>query len=85
LASVPKHSVSVTIDDVRGPVVADMDRLVENLLGVVGGRHPMLMAAAQQIFGAGGKKIRPMLVFLVARATTKHMNARYETGQDTRW
>jgi all-trans-nonaprenyl-diphosphate synthase len=70
----------VTIDDVRGPVVADMERLVANLLGVVGDRHPMLMAAAQQIFGAGGKKIRPMLVFLVARATTKHMNARYGSG-----
>jgi all-trans-nonaprenyl-diphosphate synthase len=76
LASSHKPSISVTIDEVRRPVAADMDILVENLLGVVGNRHPMLMAAAQQIFGAGGKKLRPMLVFLVARATTKHMNAR---------
>lgn len=29
----------------------------------------MLMAAADQIFGAGGKKIRPMLVLLVSYAT----------------
>ena len=68
-------STSVGIDVIRQPVAADMEQLVENLLNVVGNRHPMLMAAAQQIFGAGGKKLRPMLVFLVARATTKHMNA----------
>jgi geranylgeranyl pyrophosphate synthase len=66
----------VSIEDVRRPVVRDMDMLVENLLSVVGDRHPMLMAAAQQIFGAGGKKMRPMLVFLVARATMKRMQQR---------
>jgi all-trans-nonaprenyl-diphosphate synthase len=53
------------------PVAADMKKMNENLLNVVGDRHPMLMAAAQQIFGAGGKKLRPMLVFLVAHATAK--------------
>lgn len=72
--SSPEPSTSVDINVVRRPVSADMEQLVENLLNVVGNRHPMLMAAAQQIFGAGGKKLRPMLVFLVARATTKHMN-----------
>ena len=66
----------VTIDEVRQPVESDMDALVDNLLNVVGNRHPMLMAAAQQIFGAGGKKLRPMLVFLVARATMQHMQQR---------
>jgi geranylgeranyl pyrophosphate synthase len=66
----------VNIADIRRPVAADMDVLVKNLLCVVGDRHPMLMAAAQQIFGAGGKKLRPMLVFLVARATCKSMHAR---------
>jgi hypothetical protein len=69
--SMPR-SAPVNIDDVRRPVAADMDQLVENLTSVVGERHPMLMAAAQQIFGAGGKKLRPMLVFLVSRATCKH-------------
>lgn len=29
----------------------------------------MLEAAADQIFGAGGKRMRPALIFLVARAT----------------
>jgi all-trans-nonaprenyl-diphosphate synthase len=66
-------SIAVNIEDVRRPVKQDMEELVQNLMSAVGDRHPMLMAAAQQIFGAGGKKIRPMLVFLVARATCRHM------------
>jgi geranylgeranyl pyrophosphate synthase len=49
----------------------------ENLRNVVGNRHPMLMAAADQIFGAGGKKLRPMLVFLVARATAQLAGLRW--------
>lgn len=57
--------------NLAAPVAADMKKMNENLLSVVGDRHPMLMAAAQQIFGAGGKKLRPMLVFLVAHATAK--------------
>lgn len=65
----PSKAIVASIDDIRRPVGEDMDVLVKNLLNVVGDRHPMLMAAAQQIFGAGGKKLRPMLVFLVARAT----------------
>jgi Polyprenyl synthetase len=70
------RDISVNIDDIRRPVAADMESLLENLLASVGGRHPMLMAAAQQIFSAGGKRLRPMLVFLVARATTRQMQGR---------
>lgn len=49
-----------------------MVQMNSNLRHIVGDRSPMLMAAADQIFGAGGKKLRPMIVFLVARATA-HM------------
>jgi all-trans-nonaprenyl-diphosphate synthase len=49
-----------------------MLQMNHNLRHIVGDRSPMLMAAADQIFGAGGKKLRPMIVFLVARATA-HM------------
>ena len=62
-------SASVSSSEILGPVVADMQQLTVNLRSVVGERHPMLMAAAEQIFGAGGKKLRPAIVFLVARAT----------------
>ena len=39
----------------------------------VGGKHPLLMAAAEQIFGAGGKKVRPTLCLLVSRSTAHMM------------
>lgn len=59
------------ISQIVRPVVADMEQMNHNLRTIVGQRHPMLMAAADQIFGAGGKKLRPMIVFLVARATAE--------------
>eukprot|EP00239_Pterosperma_sp_CCMP1384_P002816 CAMPEP_0197846886 /NCGR_PEP_ID=MMETSP1438-20131217/4697_1 /TAXON_ID=1461541 /ORGANISM="Pterosperma sp., Strain CCMP1384" /LENGTH=429 /DNA_ID=CAMNT_0043458667 /DNA_START=86 /DNA_END=1375 /DNA_ORIENTATION=+ len=57
------------IATIAAPVQDDMVQMKENLRNVVGERHPTLLAAADQIFGAGGKRIRPMLVFLIARAT----------------
>ncbi len=59
----------VTMEQVSEPVAADMAICRQNLLNVVGERHPMLLAAANQIFSAGGKRLRPLIVLLVARAT----------------
>lgn len=59
----------VTMGQVSEPVAADMAICRQNLLNVVGERHPMLLAAANQIFSAGGKRLRPLIVLLVARAT----------------
>lgn len=43
-----------------------------NVVGqIVGAENPVLMSAAEQIFGAGGKRMRPALVFLVSRATAE--------------
>ncbi|MEW5317843.1 MAG: hypothetical protein WDW38_009107 [Sanguina aurantia] len=61
------------IGDILTPVAADLVVMNANLKSVVGNRHPMLMAAAEVIFNAGGKKLRPALVFLVSRATADHM------------
>lgn len=61
----------LSIEDIMAPVGKDMTEMNQNLLNVVGERHPMLKAAAEQIFGAGGKKLRPMLIFLVAHATAQ--------------
>jgi all-trans-nonaprenyl-diphosphate synthase len=58
------------------PVEADMAELAAALRGIAGGRHAMLEAAAQQIFGAGGKRLRPMIVLLVARATAQLVGMR---------
>lgn len=61
------------LDAIVAPVKNDMNVMETNVKALVGERHPMLLAAAEQIFGAGGKKIRPVLCFLVARATAVSM------------
>jgi all-trans-nonaprenyl-diphosphate synthase len=51
------------------PIEADLRLLTENLKQLVGARHPILYAAAEHLFGAGGKRIRPAIVLLLSRAT----------------
>lgn len=51
------------------PVEADLSLLSENLIQLVGKRHPILSAAAEHLFGAGGKRVRPAIVLLISRAT----------------
>ncbi|NEO29380.1 MAG: solanesyl diphosphate synthase [Symploca sp. SIO3C6] len=51
------------------PVEADLCLLSENLKNLVGARHPILYAAAEHLFGAGGKRVRPAIVLLIAKAT----------------
>jgi all-trans-nonaprenyl-diphosphate synthase len=51
------------------PVEADLRLLADNLKQLVGNRHPILFMAAEHLFGAGGKRIRPAIVLLIARAT----------------
>lgn len=51
------------------PVEKDLSILSENLKSLIGARHPILSAAAEHLFGAGGKRIRPAIVLLLARAT----------------
>jgi all-trans-nonaprenyl-diphosphate synthase len=52
------------------PVEVDLNLLADNLKQLVGARHPILYAAAEHLFGAGGKRIRPAIVLLLARAVT---------------
>ncbi|MCS7031193.1 MAG: solanesyl diphosphate synthase [Gloeomargarita sp. SKYG116] len=51
------------------PIEDDLQQLSDHLRQLVGGRHPILSAAAEYLFGAGGKRLRPALVLLVAKAT----------------
>ncbi len=51
------------------PVEADLRLLTENLKKLVGARHPILYAAAEHLFGAGGKRLRPAIVLLISKAT----------------
>ncbi|XP_075481609.1 solanesyl diphosphate synthase 1, chloroplastic-like [Primulina tabacum] len=52
-------------------VADDLLTLNKNLQSIVGAENPVLMSAAEQIFGAGGKRMRPALSFLVSRATAE--------------
>lgn len=58
-----------TTSSIFAPVEADLRLLTDNLTKLIGARHPILGAAAEHLFGAGGKRIRPAIVFLVSRAT----------------
>ncbi len=51
------------------PVEDDLSLLTENLKNLIGARHPILYAAAEHLFGARGKRVRPAIVLLVSRAT----------------
>nr|YP_009314746.1 Prenyl transferase [Neoizziella asiatica]SCW23201.1 Prenyl transferase [Neoizziella asiatica] len=50
-------------------VEKDLKILNQNLRSMVGARHPILNAASEHLFSAGGKRLRPALVILVARHT----------------
>lgn len=58
-----------SVTSLFAPVEADLCLLTENLKKLVGARHPILYAAAEHLFGAGGKRVRPAIVLLISRAT----------------
>ena len=57
-----------SVTSLFAPVESDLDQLVENLKQLVGARNPILYAAAEHLFQAGGKRMRPAIVFLLSRA-----------------
>ncbi|OIT35042.1 PREDICTED: probable solanesyl-diphosphate synthase 3, chloroplastic [Nicotiana attenuata] len=64
-----KSAKPISLANVFEVVADDLLTLNKNLQNIVGSENPVLMSAAEQIFGAGGKRVRPALVFLVSRAT----------------
>nr|YP_009295768.1 prenyl transferase [Schimmelmannia schousboei]AOM64703.1 prenyl transferase [Schimmelmannia schousboei] len=56
------------------PINNDLLTLDTNLKKMVGAKHPILYAAAEHLFTAGGKRIRPALVLLVAKITVNNKN-----------
>ncbi|KAL2476472.1 Solanesyl diphosphate synthase 2 [Abeliophyllum distichum] len=65
-------------------VAEDLQTLNKNLQSIVGAENPVLMSAAEQIFGAGGKRTRPALVFLVSRATAEIIGLKELTKEHRR-
>ncbi len=60
---------TVSIADLLAPVKDDLQLLTQNLKNLVGASHPILHAAAEHLFEAKGKGLRPALVLLTAKAT----------------
>jgi all-trans-nonaprenyl-diphosphate synthase len=57
-----------TVAELLQPVEADLDALLADLRTLIGAGHPILQAAAEHLFSAGGKKLRPGIVLLISRA-----------------
>nr|AOM64501.1 prenyl transferase [Riquetophycus sp.] len=59
-----------TSTNIFSPIQKELSILDNNLKKMVGAKHPILYAAAEHLFYAGGKRIRPALVMLVASITS---------------
>jgi len=79
-----------SLSALTGPVREELAACNDNLRDVVGKRHPILVQASDLIFGAGGKRLRPILCLLVAKATLEALdparagNAGMEPGLEVR-
>ncbi|MFM9110379.1 MAG: solanesyl diphosphate synthase [Prochlorococcaceae cyanobacterium] len=57
-----------TVAELLQPIEADLDALLADLRSLIGAGHPILQAAAEHLFAAGGKRLRPGIVLLLSRA-----------------
>lgn len=53
-------------------------QLNSNLQKMASAKHPILYAAAEHLFSAGGKKIRPAIILLIAKATRKSISPEHQ-------
>mmetsp|Transcript_150 Transcript_150/g.351 ORF Transcript_150/g.351 Transcript_150/m.351 type:complete len:325 (-) Transcript_150:707-1681(-) len=60
----------VVPNSVFNPIKNDLSSLDQNLRNMIGARHPVLYAAAEHLFTAGGKRLRPAIVLLCAKILT---------------
>ena len=57
-----------TVAELLQPVEADLESLLADLRALIGAGHPILQAAAEHLFAAGGKRLRPGIVLLLSKA-----------------
>ena len=60
-----------TVTELLQPVEKDLEDLVLELKNLIGAGHPILQAAAEHLFAAGGKRLRPGIVLLISKAISK--------------
>nr|QCI04755.1 Prenyl transferase [Bornetia secundiflora] len=51
-------------------IETDLIKLNINLQKMIVAKHPVLYAAAQHLFNAGGKRLRPSIIFILSKHTT---------------
>ena len=56
------------VTELLQPVENDLDDLILELKNLIGAGHPILQAAAEHLFSAGGKRLRPGIVLLISRS-----------------
>ena len=49
-----------TATEILQPVELDLEALLLDLRSLIGAGHPILQAAAEHLFSAGGKRLRPV-------------------------
>ncbi|AAQ00087.1 MULTISPECIES: solanesyl diphosphate synthase [Prochlorococcus] len=57
-----------TVTELLQPIEIDLEHLLKDLRDLIGAGHPILQAAAEHLFSAGGKRIRPGIVLLISKA-----------------
>ncbi len=57
-----------TVSELLKPVELDLEYLLSDLRMLIGAGHPILQAAAEHLFSAGGKRIRPGIVLLLSKS-----------------
>ena len=65
-----------TVTELLQPVEQDLEALLTDLRSLIGADHPILQAAAEHLFSAGGKRLRPGIVLLVSRALSPNNELR---------
>ena len=60
-----------TVTELLQPVERDLEDLILELKNLIGAGHPILQAAAEHLFAAGGKRLRPGIVLLISKAISK--------------
>ncbi len=58
----------ITVTELLQPVETDLEDLIFELKKLIGAGHPILQAAAEHLFSAGGKRLRPGIVLLISKA-----------------
>ena len=63
-----------TVTELLQPVEKDLEDLIFELKSLIGAGHPILKAAAEHLFSAGGKRLRPGIVLLISKAISPESN-----------